>query len=316
MSMRNEVDVERFQVASSLLTLGMDNLLMPISIHTNEPDFNRAIASVIWSRHHQQTTCQIFNCHVPNCPLCPGAPRLSAPTPDVRPAIQQLTDIPKPSARRSEVVNWLVSPSPSQQAPARDRVRHQTFFTRHQHVYPAPSSLSSAASPDSSGSARSSPNASDSCPSISPDYLVEYRRNSSATVASPPSSSGQPGELPFACRHCPKRFAQASNRSSHMRTHTGDRPFRCPSCPKSFAQRTSLRTHLRTHTGDRPYRCLDCDQRFGDLSTLTKHRRTHTGEKPYRCHYEGCSRAFAQSGNLKRHFRTHVLDRKLERISA
>ena len=66
---RSRFDADRLQAASSLLSLG--HMYSPISIATNEPDFNKAIASIIWSRHHGQATCTIFNCSVANCPLCP-----------------------------------------------------------------------------------------------------------------------------------------------------------------------------------------------------------------------------------------------------
>ena len=252
-------DADRIQAASSLPCFG--HMYSPISVATSEPDFNKAIASVIWSRHHDQATCSIFNCGVVNCPLCPPTASRTPRPIDVEEV--QIRDSPKTNTRRSTVVNWLVPSTPTKRAAV--ITNDKPLAKRHKM-----------------------------CDSESP-----YSSNS--TLISP-----------FACHFCPKSFSKTSTCLAHIRTHTGGRPFKCPSCPKSFTQRSSLRTHLRTHTGDRPYVCVECNGRFGDLSTLTKHRRTHTGEKPYRCHHSGCGKAFAQSGNLKRHFKTHDVEMKLK----
>ena len=82
----------------------------PISIATNEPDFNKAIASIIWSRHHGQATCTIFNCGVANCPLCPTRCSMT-PRPTEVEGIQR-RESAKTNTHRSTVVNWLVSSSP------------------------------------------------------------------------------------------------------------------------------------------------------------------------------------------------------------
>eukprot|EP00057_Strongylocentrotus_purpuratus_P024992 XP_011679466.1 PREDICTED: uncharacterized protein LOC105445520 isoform X1 [Strongylocentrotus purpuratus] len=62
--------------------LSQPKLISPssIAIISYEPDFSKAIASIIWSRHRTQTTSVIFKCNVANCPLCPSEDVESATT--------------------------------------------------------------------------------------------------------------------------------------------------------------------------------------------------------------------------------------------
>eukprot|EP00057_Strongylocentrotus_purpuratus_P005446 XP_003730993.2 PREDICTED: zinc finger protein Xfin-like [Strongylocentrotus purpuratus] len=274
-SNHNDYAMDRLHAASSLLSLGSKGDLLPITIETQEPDFNKAIASVIWSRHHHQTPSTVFKCGVPNCPLCPAADSCSTRLCGQE-CIQRSDQVTSKSSRRSSVVNWLVSSSssPSTAQPSGGvscgPVRKNSqplppYLASSQRSWPAPASLTGSvySNSDTEGS-RSSPT--NSLPS--PSYLTEIIRCSPMVPASTPdisaiptkrqrlhetsnTSLNLPGErqLSFSCKFCHKRFTQASSCSFHQRTHTGARPFQCPSCPKAFAQRTSLRTHLRTHTG-------------------------------------------------------------------
>ena len=91
----------------------------PIPIEVVEPNFNKAIAAVIWARHHRQPTSSVFNCRVSNCPICPPA-SLSLPLPD-RPQLKRKMIFEPPQKKkrktsgndRPTVVNWLISSSPS-----------------------------------------------------------------------------------------------------------------------------------------------------------------------------------------------------------
>ncbi|PNH01079.1 Zinc finger protein [Tetrabaena socialis] len=69
---------------------------------------------------------------------------------------------------------------------------------------------------------------------------------------------------------------------------------------KLVARRMALSGSLHR---EKPYACdyPGCDAAFARSGNLVHHKRTHTGEKPYACDYEGCGAAFAESGNLAIH---------------
>ena len=51
----------------------------------------------------------------------------------------------------------------------------------------------------------------------------------------PDPKSKKPGEKPYKCGICGKRFAQVGSLSVHMRSHTGEMPHTCDTCGKGFA---------------------------------------------------------------------------------
>ncbi|KAG8731182.1 Zinc finger protein ZIC 5 [Ceratobasidium sp. 428] len=63
---------------------------------------------------------------------------------------------------------------------------------------------------------------------------------------------------------------------------------------------------MRRHTQEKPYICdfPGCGKAFAITGALTIHKRTHNGDKPFKCKY--CDRAFAESSNLSKHLRTHT----------
>lgn len=84
-----------------------------------------------------------------------------------------------------------------------------------------------------------------------------------------------PGERPWSCQYCTRRFLHRDTYKAHLRRHLGDRPHKCHSCSRSFAERWALRRHERVHSGEKPYGCPECDRTFSDSSNRQKHLKTH-----------------------------------------
>jgi len=61
-----------------------------------------------------------------------------------------------------------------------------------------------------------------------------------------------PGELPYGCSFCDKRFKKVNYVNLHERTHTGTQKYVCPYCEKKFNQKSHLDDHVRLHTGEKP----------------------------------------------------------------
>ena len=95
---------------------GLPSSVPSIAIMTYEPDFSKAIASVIWSRHRRQTTCTMFRCNVANCPLCPSPTTDSTKDNSKRQASKsqrnrrrrKMKSVGKNLGAKPSTVNWLL----------------------------------------------------------------------------------------------------------------------------------------------------------------------------------------------------------------
>ncbi|KIP07037.1 hypothetical protein PHLGIDRAFT_434277 [Phlebiopsis gigantea 11061_1 CR5-6] len=58
--------------------------------------------------------------------------------------------------------------------------------------------------------------------------------------------------------------------------HLQIKPITCEICGKGFAQRTNYSTHMNTHTGDTPHKCPypNCEATFGDPARRHRHMKT------------------------------------------
>ena len=59
-------------------------------------------------------------------------------------------------------------------------------------------------------------------------------------------------------------------------------------------------------TDEKPYVCETCEKCFRRMEHLRRHMKTHTMERPYPCTVEGCERRFSRTDNLKAHILTHA----------
>ncbi|XP_065088220.1 zinc finger protein OZF-like [Ochlerotatus camptorhynchus] len=111
-------------------------------------------------------------------------------------------------------------------------------------------------------------------------------------------------EKPFMCSICGVSFKRKRAMQSHMIIHEpGQLPFKCEFCEKRFRVKAKLLYHMRTHTGERPYSCRYCEKSFADFSNRIRHEQSHTGEKPYKC--SSCPMGFITRRFMLRHEKKH-----------
>ncbi|KAK5822385.1 hypothetical protein F5H01DRAFT_258799, partial [Linnemannia elongata] len=146
---------------------------------------------------------------------------------------------------------------------------------------------------------------------------------------------------------CGWSFKRYEHLKRHMLVHTKERPFVCEfqGCEKSFSRSDNFSAHLRTHTkksmhmrkfdrhlmmdsnnsfmpvnnpnvgghvrglgGPSKNHCCPvpgCMKRFKRLEHLKRHTKTHTLERPFVCTNSGCNKRFSRSDNLSQHIKTH-----------
>jgi len=117
-----------------------------------------------------------------------------------------------------------------------------------------------------------------------------------------------PGEYPYKCSYCDKKFKQVGHVNHHERSHTENYKYECVECGKKFYQKSHLKEHINVHTGRKPLQCHLCNKTFSSRSGLKAHNLVHAGRKDFSC--DKCETSFTQASNLKTHMRLHTGDRR------
>jgi len=103
------------------------------------------------------------------------------------------------------------------------------------------------------------------------------------------------------CDVCRKTFV---NLNTHMHVHPGEHPYQCYVCSKKFAYLHLLKRHLHVHTSERPHQCVVCNKKFVYSSHLKNHMRVHIGVQRYHCAV--CGQRFRWVHSLKSHICKHT----------
>ncbi|XP_051728843.1 P43 5S RNA-binding protein-like isoform X2 [Ctenopharyngodon idella] len=97
------------------------------------------------------------------------------------------------------------------------------------------------------------------------------------------------------------RFESHIARKAHDRRHIG---YRClyAECPISVHTWRNLRKHVASHPAS--FSCMVCKKAFRKRDALRRHKRTHALQKPVLlCPSQGCQAYFSTTFNLQHHIR-------------
>ncbi|GJQ81015.1 hypothetical protein Trydic_g23443 [Trypoxylus dichotomus] len=115
----------------------------------------------------------------------------------------------------------------------------------------------------------------------------------------------RPGNLPFKCKECDRRFAKKILLQMHISRHNLIARHPCDECGKMFRYRCHLKMHKVIHKTEQPYKCDVCNKTFKILKGLRLHQKAHIErEAKYVC--ETCNRAFTKVMYLNNHKKIHV----------
>ncbi|KAJ8258237.1 hypothetical protein GJAV_G00194680, partial [Gymnothorax javanicus] len=116
------------------------------------------------------------------------------------------------------------------------------------------------------------------------DRLLKHRRQCQAvsvaavaTVATVAAVATAAKAVTQPCREVPWPFPQdpppPTAAWTPLQPPPGEKPFGCDVCDKRFTQRYHLMRHKRIHSGEKPYQCEGCQKTFSRTDRLLRHRR-------------------------------------------
>lgn len=86
--------------------------------------------------------------------------------------------------------------------------------------------------------------------------------------------------------------------SRHVRSHSES------SMTRPVASQAMLEANQRRRRHDATHRCDECGQTFTAVFSLKRHMQSHSGVRPFVCRVPGCSQAFFNQSDCKRHERS------------
>ncbi|CAL4120912.1 unnamed protein product [Meganyctiphanes norvegica] len=134
-----------------------------------------------------------------------------------------------------------------------------------------------------------------------------------------------PGQMPYNCNVCEKKFLISTQLKRHMLLHTSDETYDCPKCEYQCRLWITLRSHfVKKHVNVESLQCGICEVKFETLDEVNEHIVDHAEKKPfskerdptfrpkgrqkrrYRCQI--CNKKFKKKLSFQRHWRAHDVD--------
>lgn len=108
------------------------------------------------------------------------------------------------------------------------------------------------------------------------------------------------GLKPYRCRYCAKNYTQLDTLDVHQQLeHIGKPlPYCCTICKEEFKTATQLTGHMDS-IHHKTYKCALCVKCFGHPTELKKHERTHSMERQFAC--DRCDETFSLQSSLTLH---------------